>query len=668
MAVNQTGPSTTQTPYLVGTVDSVSFTSLLSAGDAVRGSFNPDGTSWRMVGIPDGLGAFDNNDGTLTVLMNQEIGGTSGVVREHGSAGSFVSRLVVDKQTLQVLSAGDLAQDVFNFTSTGYVEGTTAWSRFCSGDLPETSAFFDSASGLGTTARIYMTGEESGPEGRAFGFIATGTPSSNATGDAFELPRLGNFSFENVVANPGTGAKTVVIGTDDSTPGQVYLYVGDKQMTGTDVDKAGLTNGKLFGIKVSTFTDETNATTVPTEGAAFSLQEMGSAGDVSALTGAQLQAESELEGVTEFLRPEDGQWDPTNPNRFYFVTTNNATSPSRLWALDFTDARNPELGGTVKMLLAGNEGQVMMDNMTVTAEGRVIIQEDPGNNARLARVYEYDPASDTLVQLAQHDPARFAGPTSPFTQDEESSGVIDVSDILGGPGRQAFLLDVQAHYNFGDPEIVEGGQLDVMYIDRSISGASGNNVLTGSRIDDLIRGGEGTDTLSGAAGADLIYGNQGGDLIYGNQNSDVIYGGQGNDVAYGGQGNDVLQGNLGDDNLFGNLGSDLIYGNQGNDSLFGGQDDDVLYGGQGNDVLSGNLGNDRLIGGAGADRFVFGRNEGTDTVLDFNSSQGDRLDLQGQSYTIRDTPEGMALDLSGGGAVLLNGIEPNMFSNDFVVM
>jgi hypothetical protein len=64
-----------------------------------------------MVGIPDGLGAFDNGDGTMTVLMNHELGATSGAVREHGSTGAFVSRLVVDLDTLEVVSAGRRSAD-----------------------------------------------------------------------------------------------------------------------------------------------------------------------------------------------------------------------------------------------------------------------------------------------------------------------------------------------------------------------------------------------------------------------------------------------------------------------------------------------------------------------------------------------------------------------------
>jgi hypothetical protein len=40
--------------------------------------------------------------------------------------------------------------------------------------------------------------------------------------------------------------------TDDTSPlGQLYVYVGDKQSTGNDITKAGLTNGKFYGIKVT---------------------------------------------------------------------------------------------------------------------------------------------------------------------------------------------------------------------------------------------------------------------------------------------------------------------------------------------------------------------------------------------------------------------------------
>ncbi|GJE02175.1 alkaline phosphatase PhoX [Methylobacterium isbiliense] len=629
--MNATGPSTTQSPYLVPTNSDVSFTSILSAGDAVAGSTRTGGAPYRMVGVPDGLGAVDNGDGTVTVLMNHEIGPTAGVTRAHGSAGAFVSRLVVDKSTLRVTSASDLGQTVFTYNAaTGaYVQGTTAFARLCSADLPEVSAFYDAASGLGTQTRIFMNGEETGAEGRAFAWIVNGPEA----GRVYELPKLGKFSWENSVANPFTGTKTVTIGTDDATPGQLYLYVGDKQATGNEIEKAGLTNGKLYGIRVPAFALETNATAVAAAGTAFALQEMGPNGDASRLTGAQLQAESAAEGVTEFLRPEDGAWDPTNPNRFYFVTTNGATSPSRLWALEFTDAGRPELGGVVKQVLTGLEGQVMFDNMTVDADGKVYIQEDPGSNARLSKVWQYDPATRSLTQLAEHDPARFSGLTPPFTQDEESSGILDVSTLFGGPGRQAFLLDVQAHYPFGETEIVEGGQLDLMTIDRSIEGTSGADSLAGSQIADLIWGREGNDTITGGGGNDYLSGLQDNDSIAGGAGNDTLFGDAGDDRVDGGLGNDQVRGYLGNDTLFGSAGNDALYGEEGddflgagsgNDYLTGGLGNDALFGEEGSDLLFGNAGNDFLTGGAGSDIFALGQGDGQDTIRDFAVTGAER--------------------------------------------
>jgi hypothetical protein len=121
------------------------------------------------------------------------------------------------------------------------------------------------------------------------------------------------------------------------------------------------------------------------------------------------------------------------------------------------------------MLLDGTEGQQMLDNMTVNKYGKVIMQEDPGGNPHLAKIWEYDPATDTLTQLAQHDPDRFdpAAPVGgqPFlTQDEESSGIIDVTDILGSAGQNVYLFDVQAHYAIPG-ELVQGGQLGLIYQD-----------------------------------------------------------------------------------------------------------------------------------------------------------------------------------------------------------
>ncbi len=452
-----TGPSSSQSPYLVRSQPGVGLKSIVTVGDAVP---KAGGGSYRMVGIPDGLGAFDNGDGTFTVLMNHEIAPGVGAVRAHGAAGAFVSKWTVRKDDLSVVGAEDLIKQVatwntatssYNAPASGVVIG-----RLCSADLPQPAAFYNASTGKGYDGRIFMDGEEVGAEGRAFAHLLTGT--------SYELPALGNLSFENSVANPATGDKTVVVGLDDSTPGQVYVYVGEKKSAGSAVERAGLTGGALYGIKVSGFPDESAATGIPS-GTAFTGQGFG---DVSAWTGAQLEAASNTAQVTRFNRPEDGAWDPSSPSDFYFNTTASFTGASRLWRLHFTDPADPAAGGTVSMLLDGTEtgGTAerfhMLDNLTVNGRGQVVLQEDPGNQPYLARVWLYDIASDTLTQVAEHDPARFLPPTqAPFTQDEESSGVIDASAILGTGW---YLLDVQAHYPNPDPELVEGGQLLALHI------------------------------------------------------------------------------------------------------------------------------------------------------------------------------------------------------------
>jgi hypothetical protein len=430
---------------------------ILTVGDSVN--VKPDGiTPYRMVGIPDGLGAFDNGDGTFTLLMNHEIPSGLGAVRAHGAPGAFVSKWIIRTEDLSVLHGEDLIQNVlvWNGSTNQYEPATIAqktFLRFCSADLPALSAFYDSASGLGYNGRMYMNGEESGSEGRAFAHLLDGT--------SYELPWLGKFAWENAIANPATGISTVVAGTDDGTGGQVYFYVGTKTTSSNAVEAAGLTHGNLFSIKVNGLDTETNSTALngPATFTAYNF------GDISALTGAQLEAASkDANGafrVTSFNRPEDGAWDPNNPHDFYFVTTASFTGKSRLWRMHFNDPANPVAGGTVEILLDGTEGQKMMDNITINARGQIVIQEDPGNQAYIAKIWLYDIATDKLTEVAHHDPDRFApGAPSFLTHDEESSGVIDASALLG---EGWYLLVQQAHYA-NDAELVEGGQLLALHI------------------------------------------------------------------------------------------------------------------------------------------------------------------------------------------------------------
>jgi len=420
-----TGPSSSDAPYLVRHVPGVTFTSLLSAGDSVG--------DYQMAGTPDGLGAYDNGDGTFTLLSNHEFSANVSVPRSHGNtSGSFVSRWVIDKDTLQVLSGRD---QITNFITAG----SKNIDRLCSADLPAKSAFYNAATGLGYEGRIFMNGEESGANGRALGNVVE-------TGDTYELIALGKAGWENIAANPATGDKTVVVGQSDGGTQNVYVYTGTKQGSGTPVERAGLTNGSRLAISVAGMASEDSTTPGSTAPRTFTLAATG----------------------TAFDRPEDGAWDPTNPNDYYFVTTASMTKHSRLWKASFADASHPELGGTITMMLEGpnddtasSVGPKMMDNITINDRGQVLIQEDPGGNVYLSGIYQFDPDSLALRRIADHDPARFVrGGASFDTIDEESSGIIPAPFL--GAGK--YLLADQNHTKVTDPAQVEKGQLLVMHL------------------------------------------------------------------------------------------------------------------------------------------------------------------------------------------------------------
>lgn len=452
------GPSTSVSPYMLPSRYGVTTTSILTVNDPTS-TIN----GYRMVGIPDGIGIFAGPGRSFTTVMNHELGGTNGIVRAHGFAGSFVSRWEInaDPLNLQVTSGRDFntaPADVFWAS-----QPARAFNRFCSADLAAPTAYRSGA--LGTDARILLNGEEAGNEGTAWAHVATG-PSIN---HSYELPALGRFSWENAVACPVAQTKTIVVGLDDSSPGQVYVYVGDKSTTGTEADRAGLTNGVLFGVKVPGIPTETRGVVIN------STFEMAPLGSQIGVTGATLNANSIAAGVTNFLRPEDGCWDERtgHTNKFYFVTTDTVTANggrSRLYQLTFTDITRPELGGSISTLLEGTEGCEMLDNMCVDTLGRIILQEDVGNNARLGRQWLYDVSSASLTELTAANPAFFqTGAPNFLTTDEEASGVVDAKDLLG-PGW--FVLDLQSHNNLGG-ELVQGGQLMAMFVDPTLTMPAG---------------------------------------------------------------------------------------------------------------------------------------------------------------------------------------------------
>jgi hypothetical protein len=460
-ALADQGISSSQDSYMQPVAPGVAYTSILTAGDAAKNGY-------RMAGIPDGLGAYDNDNGTFTVLMNHEIDNLGGAVRAHGAKGAFVSEWVINKRTLKVISGGDLIKKVFAWNSATQQSETTptatpvTFSRFCSADLAGSRAFFNPKSGLGSHARIFLNGEEGGATGYAVAHVATGH-------DKGESYILGKFNlatngsggtavggWENLLANPYPQDKTVVVGTNDGGTGimnnTVMVYVGTKTNQGSEADKAGLTNGVIKFVNVAGVVNEINNSAARSTGI---------------VSGNRFTL---ADTPTTFSRPEDGAWNPRNPNEFYFVTTDQLDKTdltggtqkggTRLWRLSFDDIRNVEAGGVIDILvdtatMAGGVGvdkPNMFDNMSVNVDGTITLLEDVGNAEHNGKMWQFNPADGSMTLLGKFNPALFGdvvGGTytaGTHTKDEETSGVIDVTRILDRrDGKKHQLFVVQDH-------------------------------------------------------------------------------------------------------------------------------------------------------------------------------------------------------------------------------
>ena len=490
-----TGPSTTTRPYVLPGASGVRITSLLTVNDVGAAD-----NGYEMVGIPDGIGTRWQG-GKIVAFVNHELRTSTGIPRRHGVKGAFVSKMTIDHASKRVVKGEDLIDPgvrYWNYAAGAYssspspawtINGVSApaqaaeFARFCSGSLTDPLQMISRTSLRGYLGQIYFANEENGDESRAFGVTTDGA--------AYQLPRLGLFSWENTIAAATRGDTTLVMGNEDAATGQLWAYVGTKRYTGSPMDKAGLTNGEnhVFDIVDQAVTNDVQFRATYGKGtpAAVTFKEVD-----WTLGGAAQNALAAANGLT-LNRIEDGSFDPLNRNDYYFVTTEGGVGASvsndpafpapntvgngrdggGLWRLRFKNVDRPELGGTLELLLDGSEsiGLNKPDNITIDGRGNLLIQEDPGNNVHLARVVSFRIADTRLGVVAQFDPALFGrdaaltGSPSFLTMDEESSGVVSTSQQFGS---DTFLFDAQVHTASGLPagpgpatveEYVENGQL-----------------------------------------------------------------------------------------------------------------------------------------------------------------------------------------------------------------
>jgi phosphodiesterase/alkaline phosphatase D-like protein len=173
-------------------------------------------------------------------------------------------------------------------------------------------------------------------------------------------------------------------------------------------------------------------------------------------------------------------------------------------------------------------------------------------------------------------------------------------------------------------------------------------------------------SIIGTSKSDQLQGTPDADVILGAAGNDVLYGLGGDDYLDGGKGNDTVFGGAGADHLFGRDGNDVLSGQDGDDRIDGGPGNDVLDGGAGNDVLTGGTGNDLITGGPGNDSWVFGKDFGHDTVLDFQAagaahdsitfSKSVFADWAALAGAISDSPDGAVITVDAHNAITLVGV------------
>ena len=488
VAVAAAGAATNVKPYVVAVGSKYQAEALFSVNDRVPEASDAS-LRYRMVGIPDGLGAHKSGGGTATLYMNHEFTSSttsSPVVDAAGAPvgpayrGAFVSEWTLDASGNP--TKGERAYDwIFNentFVGPAPDAGNTtrAFSRFCSGALGGPEHGFD--------RYIYFTNEEEGTPANTFdgkGGLAVAI-FDNAL---YTLPKAGRFAWENTIPQPGSPKRPTVLMSMEDGPAaldpavensQVYMYVGKRDLSpgASALRRNGLDNGNLYVLAPVDPSKSSEATftsgSIPVRWVLIP-----NAGD---LDEAQLEAASDAVGALRFARPEDGAFNKRNRNNFLFVTTGGAAGANvlgRVYSLEL-DSGDPTKNGRLTLEYAGDDviaagGDIAISPDNVDASDKYFMINEDGtaesrpvmaSKERDGSIWRFELknvgiAVGSATRVAELDPPGWDGvAVGPGIW--ETSGIIDASHLFG---KNWWLSDVQAHSPTAPPAAgtVEDGQL-----------------------------------------------------------------------------------------------------------------------------------------------------------------------------------------------------------------
>ena len=227
---------------------------------------------------------------------NHELTATDGAVHDHGSAGTFVSRLVIERPR-SMSSGSDLIQDVHLPTRHGRLRQADRLQPLLFGRRRD-SAFFN-RNGAGYRAGTFS--QRRGPGVEAAPLPHRQRPRG---GSSYGWLWLGNAAFESVVANSNTGDTTRCM-MDDGQNGRPTGARSRPPAT----PSSRPAHRRSLPASMSTTPPPPTTSNAANLAAIFSHVFHGRSRDVSARPGRDRCCQRTA-SVTSFLRPEDSRGTP----------------------------------------------------------------------------------------------------------------------------------------------------------------------------------------------------------------------------------------------------------------------------------------------------------------------------------------------------------------------
>lgn len=404
----------------------LSITSLITNGEFTNG-LNPGDSVYAPTGIFDGQGAYDNGDGTFTLLVNSELGPDRGYGYllpgvEGGLTGARVSSLVIDKDVDDDASngyqskvlRGGLAYDSIHLDGSDVAIdqasdlGAVGFKRFCSANLVEANSF---GAGIGFADRVYLVGEEefSLDGGSFFALDVDGRALHEVVG-------FGKGTWESATIIDTGSADTVSVLLFDDAKAPLYLWVGTKSSAAdaSFLERNGLAQnqGTLYTYITPALPENVvSAGSGPdssdllafTQANGLNTAINGSWVDLASvdpnyteLGAPALRQLAVDQGALQLSRIEDGEVNPLNGQQAVFVSTgttefNKGDLYGNVYTLEFGAAFGSDgliSGAGDSVLKVVYDGDLLVDptsglrnpdNMTISGDGHAYIQEDRAN-------------------------------------------------------------------------------------------------------------------------------------------------------------------------------------------------------------------------------------------------------------------------------------------------